>query len=172
MIQTLHRRVISPGTLQAKPLPSAQRATKLSGCFPPLLRRPGQVWGGSQHSLRPLHHREGSHPDVGALRPVLSLPQERLHTEQVHQVKTCPKRREAHQREDDSVCDTAGTETCPSLCFGSKRGPGSLVMGSNGKDMTLGLGGAGGTRRGHPGQSCICVMLSSDITPRSLGAWL
>ena len=172
MIRTLHRRVISPGTLQAKPLPSAQRATKLSGCFPPLLRRPGQVWGGSQHSLRPLHHREGSHPDVGALRPVLSLPQERLHTEQIHQVKTCPKRREAHQREDDSVCDTAGTEACPSLCFGSKRGPGSLVMGSNGKDHDPRARGSWRDKAGHPGQSRICVMPSSDITHRSLGAWL
>lgn len=42
-----------------------------------------------EHILRPLYHREGPHPDIGALRSVLSLPQNLLHSEQVHQVKTC-----------------------------------------------------------------------------------
>lgn len=42
-----------------------------------------------EHILGPLHHGEGSHPDIGTLRSILSLAQDLLHTEQVHQVKTC-----------------------------------------------------------------------------------
>lgn len=45
------------------------------------------------YSLSSLHHGEGSHPHVGTLYPILPLPQDVLHAEQIHQVETCAKRR-------------------------------------------------------------------------------
>lgn len=42
-----------------------------------------------EHLLSTLHHREGSHPYIRTLHAILSLPQDFLHTEQIHQVKTC-----------------------------------------------------------------------------------
>lgn len=54
--------------------------------------------GRRKHSLRPLHHGEGSHPHVGAVRAALSLAQDGLHTERIHQVKACPGRRAGSER--------------------------------------------------------------------------
>lgn len=42
-----------------------------------------------KHIFSPLHHREGSHPHIGTLGSIVSLSQDLLHTEQIHQVKTC-----------------------------------------------------------------------------------
>lgn len=42
-----------------------------------------------KHIFSSLHHREGTHPYIGTLGSVFSLPQDFLHTEQIHQVKTC-----------------------------------------------------------------------------------
>lgn len=45
------------------------------------------------YSLSSLHHREGTQPYVGTLCSIFSLPQDFLHTEQIHQVKTCANRK-------------------------------------------------------------------------------
>lgn len=39
--------------------------------------------------LSSLHHREGTHPHIGTLGSVFSLPQDFLHAEQIHQIETC-----------------------------------------------------------------------------------
>lgn len=124
----LRLRATSPGIEQVRAPPGIEqvRAPLRAPCatvaaWPPSCPLPGvhsRSGRRREHSLCPLHHREGSHPDIGALHSVLSAPQDLLHTEQIHQVETC------QTEELGSVAGGARGTRGAHLCRGGDSGRG------------------------------------------------